>query len=460
MGDAQASADEANMNLDMQAFYIAFLNKIRDDQLRYDGNHQNDTGAVADVVPFDGIGGNPGCPVWQVAYIVLARQAWKHYGEGIIPSLKLHYAGLTELVDWFDRHADPKDGLLVTHCYGDWMGFDPESGNGGASKFTPPPLITAFYHTLAQQYMGEIATVLGKAADAAKYKATHTKLVSAWHTRFYDPEAGGYAPCKELTKVGVCHGTSAHGSQTSNSLGLSMGAPPDEATAKLIARNLAEDVMAFGNKTTTGVVGIAFFLPMLDKYGYGDVALSTLLNDDYPSLGHMAHQNMTTLCENWACTFHEAGGGSQNHIMLGGWDTWLLQSVGGLDSAVNGTTGGWRHVVVRVAPGVIAELKSVSFSKRTPYGDVTLSWAYADGKLTMKLGLPVGTTAEVHTPAAMSGAAVTALAETSATPTTLWSADGAAALESGGGVGGVGASADGTVVAHVGAGRYVFEAKY
>ena len=34
----------------------------------------------------------------------------------------------------------------------------------------------------------------------------------------------------------------------------------------------------------------------------------------------MAHQNMTTLCENYACTFHEAGGGSQNHIMLGGWD--------------------------------------------------------------------------------------------------------------------------------------------
>ena len=53
----------------------------------------------------------------------------------------------------------------------------------------------------------------------------------------------------------------------------------------------------------------------------------------------MAHQNMTTLCENFACTFHEAGGGSQNHIMLGGWDAWLLSSVGGLDSSVNGSTG-------------------------------------------------------------------------------------------------------------------------
>lgn len=63
MGDAQASADEANMNFDMQSFYMEFLNKIRDDQLRYDGNHPTDKGALADVVPFDGIGGNPGCPV-------------------------------------------------------------------------------------------------------------------------------------------------------------------------------------------------------------------------------------------------------------------------------------------------------------------------------------------------------------------------------------------------------------
>lgn len=45
------------MNYDMQSFYMEFLNKIRDDQLRYDGNHPNDTGALADVVPFDGIGG-------------------------------------------------------------------------------------------------------------------------------------------------------------------------------------------------------------------------------------------------------------------------------------------------------------------------------------------------------------------------------------------------------------------
>ena len=52
---------------------VEFLHKIRDDQQRYSGNHPDDPGALADVVPFDGIGGNPGCPVWQVGACVAVR---------------------------------------------------------------------------------------------------------------------------------------------------------------------------------------------------------------------------------------------------------------------------------------------------------------------------------------------------------------------------------------------------
>jgi hypothetical protein len=73
---------------------------------------------VADVVPFDGIGGNPGCPVWQVAYIVIARQMWKHYGPAAVPVLQAHWDGLLDLMGWFDRHADKADGLLTISCYG------------------------------------------------------------------------------------------------------------------------------------------------------------------------------------------------------------------------------------------------------------------------------------------------------------------------------------------------------
>lgn len=82
------------------------------------------TGALADVVPYDGIGGNPGCPVWQVAYVVIARQMWKHYGTAVLPLLELHYEGLVELMGWFDRHADKTDGLLVIKCYGELVSND------------------------------------------------------------------------------------------------------------------------------------------------------------------------------------------------------------------------------------------------------------------------------------------------------------------------------------------------
>ena len=112
---------------------------------------------------------------------------------------------------------------------------------------------------------------------------------------------------------------------------------------------------------------------------------------------------MTTLCENFACTFHEAGGGSQNHIMLGGWDAWLHSSIAGLDAVVNGSVYGWKELVVRVSPGVIPELKAVSSERQTPFGQVSFAWSYSNAKFTQELKLPVGTTATVHAPDSIAG---------------------------------------------------------
>jgi alpha-L-rhamnosidase len=456
LGDAQASADEANMNFDMQAFYEEFLFKIRDDQLRFNGNHPTDTGALADVVPFDGIGGNPGCPVWQVAYIVIARQMWKHYGDDVVHSLRVHYEGLKELMAWFDRHADKTDGLLVTSCYGDWMGFNPESGNGGSSKLTPRDSVTAFYHVLAMKYLGEIASAIGEDADAIALAARYSKGQAAYHARYWDASKGCYNPCTGPT----CHGTSSAGSQTTNSMALMLGAPPDDATAKAVAKQLMEDVVAFGNKTTTGVVGISFLFPALDQYGYGDAALSVLLNDAYPSIGHMAHQNMTTLCENLACTFHNAGGGSQNHIMLGGFDAWVLSSIGGLDSAVNGTDSGWRHVISRVSPAAVTRVGHASYTKDTRFGAVTIKWSYAQTKLTIEYAVPVGVQLTMHSPRELiDGGVALGLTTLHEGAHLLWAAGSASGATN---VAGVRAMSMGTEALQVtvGSGLYRFEASY
>jgi hypothetical protein len=121
---------------------------------------------------------------------------WKHYGEDAIPSLRKHWPGLLELQAWFDRHADPSDGLLITKCYGDWMGFKPESGNGGGSLLTPSPAVTAFYHVLAMRYLAELAGALGNSSASAMWASRHAHGQQAYHARYYDPKAGGYSPCK------------------------------------------------------------------------------------------------------------------------------------------------------------------------------------------------------------------------------------------------------------------------
>ena len=433
-GDAQTTSDSAMMNLDMQGFYTKFLDDIRDDQLRYNANHRNDTGAIADVVPYDGVGGNPGCPVWQVVYVVIARNLFKHYGKEVLHVVRQHYEGLNELMAWFARHADPGDGLMPPKtcteqacgaCYGDWMGFDPESRNSGSSSLTPQSSVTSFVHVLALDYMATIASALSEASDASKWTQQHRRALKTYHLRYFNATVGGYSPCvgdrpplavtspnpRQPMSNRSCHGTSAAGSQTSNAMALALGAPPTPSIAQMVANNLAADVRAFGNKTTAGITGLAWMLPQLEKYGHGEIALAVLEGDQYPSIGHMAAQGMTTLCENLACTEHDPGGGSLNHIMFGGFDPFLHTAVGGLDSVVSGSTGGWERIIVRVAPAAIATLGGASNQHETRFGAVSISWRYTRGLLTMDLQVPIGSIAEVHSPLAVGGRSLMSVSE-------------------------------------------------
>jgi alpha-L-rhamnosidase len=248
--------------------------------------------------------------------------------------------------------------------------------------------------------MATIAAAIGESTDATTWAQKHTSGQRAYHTRFYNSTVAGYSPCDN--QHAACYNTSAHGSQTSNAMALAVGAPPDAETAALVAANLASDVQQFGDKTTAGVVGMAFVFPMLDQHGFGERALAILSDDAYPSFGHMAAQNMTTLCESLACTFHDSGGSSLNHIMLGGFDAWMHTSLGGLDSAVNATTGGWKHIIARVSPAAITALGEASVSHRTPFGNASLAWKFAAASFSMNLSVPVGSTAEVHSPLALS----------------------------------------------------------
>jgi hypothetical protein len=156
-----------------------------------------------------------------------------------------------------------------------------------------------------------------------------------------------------------------------------------------------------------------------------------------------------------------------NHIMFGGFDPFLHTHLGGLDSVVSGSSGGWERILVRVAPTAIAAVGGASNQYETRFGTVSLSWRYDDDdhRLTMALQVPVGSTAEVHSPLAVGGRSLLRVKEGDSQ---LWTEPGSASSSQATPALGAAASSDAqrveakvsAVVVTVGSGVWDFAAEY
>jgi alpha-L-rhamnosidase len=83
---------------------------------------------------------------------------------------------------------------------------------------------------------------------------------------------------------------------------------------------------------------------------------------------------------------------SFNHYALGAVADWLHRRVAGLAPAAPG----YRRILVRPLP--THRLTSASAKHLTPYGESEVAWQRAGGRLTLRVTVPVGATAEVYVP--------------------------------------------------------------
>jgi alpha-L-rhamnosidase len=83
---------------------------------------------------------------------------------------------------------------------------------------------------------------------------------------------------------------------------------------------------------------------------------------------------------------------SFNHYAFGAVADWLHRTVAGLAPAAPG----YRVLLIRPAPA--RGLTSASARHRTPYGDAEVSWERSDGRLRLRVVVPVGAAATVHVP--------------------------------------------------------------
>ncbi|WP_238161823.1 family 78 glycoside hydrolase catalytic domain [Kribbella antibiotica] len=361
-GDINVFARTAVYNQDSQAFLSKWLRDLR--------LEQRTNGAYPSIVPtvpeqFDGGNNNSG---WADAGVNLPWTLWQAYGDtGIISeqfdSMKRYVDSLATGASGFIRPGGD---------YNDWLSLE--------SSASDTNLIgTAFYAKSARQ-LSQMATAIGRTADADRYQRLYSDIRNAFMTRFV-----------------AADGRVSKGNQTDYILAITNDLiPADKVEAA--GNHFANNVASAGH-LKTGFLGVDGLLPALTKVGRTDLAYMLLQRTEYPSWGYEIGKGATTIWERWNSinpdgTFNDVGMNSFNHYAYGAVGQWMYGTMAGVSAA----EPGYRKAVIAPAPG--PGINFADFKYRTPYGEIASRWdrVGTDG-LKLAVTVPGNTTAVVRIPA-------------------------------------------------------------
>ena len=361
MGDAGVFWRTGSYNFDIGSFSHKFMQDVVDAQTA--------GGAFSDVSP-DLLGITdtaPGSPGWGDAGVLVPHAAWMQYGDRGL--LEQNWGAMEK---WMEYILRTNPNYLRRHSlgnnYADWLAPD---------QNTPKDLVATAYWAIMARQMEEMATALGRGADATKYREVYEKIAAAYRSAYVKAD-----------------GSVAGDTQTAYLLTLYAGLAPQELEAGLTAR-LVKDIEAHQNHLTTGFLGTPFLLFVLDHEGRSDVAYRLLLNDTYPSWGYMVKKGASTWWERWNGDTGDPGMNSYNHYAFGSVMAWVYRRVAGIDT--DGSAPGFHHLVIR--PQVEAGLSHVRAEYDSAYGLVVTEWTRGeDGTLRLSVRTPANTSATVYLP--------------------------------------------------------------
>jgi len=367
-GDCQVFAPTACYNMDCAGFYTKWLRDLAADQ--------HEDGAVPHVIP--NVLGRGGAHGWQDAATIVPWTVYQWYGD--IRILEEQYESMKSLVEFMRGQAgDAYIWKPTERQFGDWLAFaTTRSDYPGAT--TDKDLLASAYFYHSTNLVRKTAGILGKDGDAGEYGGLMEKIRDAYAKEYITP-----------------NGRLSSNTQTAYVVALSFGLIP-QSLEEVAAERLAADVNVFGH-ITTGFLGAADICHVLTKYGYLDEAYKLLYRTDYPSWLYPVTQGATTIWERWDGqkpdgTFQNPGMNSFNHYAYGAVGDWLYRKVAGID--IDPAVPGFKSIIIKPHPG--GDMNNVSASHDSPYGKVSSEWEIKDGKFTLKVNVPVNTSANVYVP--------------------------------------------------------------
>jgi alpha-L-rhamnosidase len=366
---------------------------------------QAPSGRFTDVAP---VGGGFGGILWGSAGIVVPWETYLQYKD--VGLLERHYPAMAAYVDYLETTIDPKTGLSSDAQLGDWLG---PQNNALGSAF----LATA-YHAYDLGIMASVAELLGKTADAQKYRGLFDRRKAFFNATFVNADKKTLATGGGRSGAGARGGTAAAApafrladTQTSYAVGLGMGLFNREDVPQMI-RNLA-DAVSRENKDDSGVVcpkyslmtgfiGTAWISQALSGNGLSELAYRLLLNNQYPSWLYSVDQGATSIWERLnGYTVENGFGGNNsmnsfNHYSFGAVGYWMMAYSLGIQR----DEPGFRRFILQPEPDPTGVMTSAEGYYESMYGRISSAWRVSGTLLTYRATVPANTTATLSLPTA------------------------------------------------------------
>ncbi|HEY8718009.1 family 78 glycoside hydrolase catalytic domain, partial [Pengzhenrongella sp.] len=370
-GDTQIFGPTATFLYDTTGLLCSWLTDLAAEQLP--------DGAVPHVIPDvnrNSLSSTPAAAWGDAATIV----PWTLYQRtGDLEVLERQLPSMRAWVDRIATLAGPDRLWIGGFQYGDWLDPTAPPEDPFGAKVDPDVVATA-HLARSSWILAESARLLGHDDEAEKYRILNQEVRAAFAHAFVTPA-----------------GRVLSDAQTVYALAIAWDLLPHEHQRQAAGRRLADLVRAAGFRIATGFVGTPLVCDALTATGQLDVAYRLLLQTQCPSWLYPVTMGATTIWERWDSmrpdgSINPGEMTSFNHYALGAVADWLHRTVAGLAPAAPG----YRALVVRPQP--TAELTRAAARHLSPYGEASVAWERADGRLHLTVHVPVGATAEVYVP--------------------------------------------------------------
>jgi alpha-L-rhamnosidase len=388
-GDWQLYVPTAAFLYDVAGFSIKWLRDVAVDQWP-DGTIANmspSTRGEGRESPISFLNGSAG---WGDAAVIVPWELYRAYGDRQV---------LDELwptmVAWLDRvermardqrHPDraarspeaaPHERYLWDTCFhwGEWLVPGEEVGDFQAFVAADKGDVATAYFAYSSRLMQQIADVLGRTEDAARYAALSERVRAAWQAEYLDAD-GRLTPDTQANHV--------------RTLAFDL-VPTDLRPA--VADRLVELIRKADTHLGTGFLATPYLLPVLADTGHLDVAYELLLQDSEPSWLVMVDRGATTVWERWNGVSAEGvPHESLNHYSKGAVISFLHRYTAGIELV----EPAYRRFRVRPRPG--GGLTHAEAAHESPYGRIESAWRLDGEALELRVVVPAGTSAEVVLP--------------------------------------------------------------